>query len=201
MPLRDLLLTLILIPLVPLCMVRPWIGILGWLWVAYFVPHGLSWGFARSLPMAMLIGGATLIGFLFTRDRKPLPRTWGLFFLFAFIVHFTLTTVFAHNPGLAWAKWEWVVKGLLMPLVAMTLFQDRVRLRYLYLVTALSLSIYGVRGSLGVLRTGGGGGIVLGPDLSFFADNNTVGLALCMILPIVLYLSREEPRGWLKFVL
>ena len=40
----------------------------------------------------------------------------------------------------------------------------------------------------------------MGPDLSFFADNNELGLALCMILPILLYLSREEPRPWLKLV-
>jgi probable O-glycosylation ligase (exosortase A-associated) len=34
--------------------------------------------------------------------------------------------------------------------------------------------------------------------MSFFSDNNTLGLALCMILPMLLYLSREEPRRWLK---
>jgi putative inorganic carbon (HCO3(-)) transporter len=198
---RDVLLVLILIPLVPLCLFRPWIGILGWLWVAYFVPHGLVWGFAGSIPIAALVGGATLTGLLFTRDRKALPRTWGLFFLFAFVVHFTVTTLFSHNPDLAWGKWEWVVKSLLMAVVTITLFQDRVRLRYLYLVTALSLSFYGVRGSLWVLRTGGAGGWVFGPERSFFEDNNTLGLALCMILPILLYLSREEPRPWLKFVL
>jgi probable O-glycosylation ligase (exosortase A-associated) len=40
----------------------------------------------------------------------------------------------------------------------------------------------------------------MGPEMSFFSDNNELGLALCMILPILLYLSREEPRPWLKFV-
>jgi len=37
--------------------------------------------------------------------------------------------------------------------------------------------------------------------MSFFADNNTLGLALCMILPLLLYLSREEPRRWLKNIM
>ena len=43
-----------------------------------------------------------------------------------------------------------------------------------------------------------GGERVYGPELSFFWDNNTLGMALCMVLPILLYLSREEPRVWLK---
>src|SRR3990172_4940999 len=197
---RDILLTLILIPLVPACLFRPWIGILGWLWVAYFSPHGQTWGFGRSIPIALLIGGATLVGLLFTRDRKPLSRAPGVYLLFAFAVDFTFTTILSLNPNLAWGKWQWVTKGLLMTFVAMTLFQDRVRLRYMYMVTALSLGFFGVRGFFWVLRTGGGGGWVMGPDLSFFSDNNELGLALCMILPILLYLSREEPRPWLKLL-
>jgi probable O-glycosylation ligase (exosortase A-associated) len=196
---RDILLVLILIPLVPACFFRPWIGILGWLWVAYFSPHGMTWGFGRSIPVAMLIGGATLVGLLFTpAERKPLPRAPAVYLLFAFILDYTFTTILALNPDLAWGKWEWVTKSLLMCFVAMTLFQDRVRLRYMYMVTALSLGFFGVRGFFWVVRTGGGGGWVMGPDLSFFSDNNELGLALCMILPVLIYLSREEPRPWLK---
>jgi probable O-glycosylation ligase (exosortase A-associated) len=87
-----------------------------------------------------------------------------------------------------------------MTFVTMTLFQDRVRLRWLYMVTALSLGFYGLKGGIWVFRTGGGER-VYGPDMSFFTDNNTVGLALCMILPMLLYLAREEPRRWLKRIM
>jgi putative inorganic carbon (HCO3(-)) transporter len=74
------------------------------------------------------------------------------------------------------------------------------------MVPALGLGFYGVKGALWVLRTGGGGGgeggaegqRVFGPDMSFFADANGIGPALCMVLPILLYLSREEERPWLK---
>ena len=79
----------------------------------------------------------------------------------------------------------------------MALFQDRERLRWLYVVTAVSLGLHGLKGGLWVLRTGGGER-VYGPERSFFWDNNTLGLALCMVLPILLYLSRDEPRVWLR---
>jgi putative inorganic carbon (HCO3(-)) transporter len=198
--LRDIVFLIVLIGLVPVSLIRPWVGILAWYWIAFMVPHGLTWGFGRTLPVAMLIGGATLVGWVFSKDRKPIPRTWTVFALLLLAAHFTLTTILAYNPQEAWGKWVWVSKVLLMTFVTMTLFQERARLRWLYMVTALGLGFYGLKGGLWVLRTGGGER-VFGPDMSFFADNNTLGLALCMILPMLLYLSREEPRPWLKKVL
>jgi putative inorganic carbon (HCO3(-)) transporter len=198
--LRDVALLIALIGLVPICAIRPWVGILTWFWIAFMVPHGLTWGFGRTLPLAMAVGGATLLGWLLTKDRKPIPWTLTVFALLLMAAHFTLTTTLAFNPQDAWGKWEWVSKALLMTFVTMSLFQDRTKLRWLYVVAALSLGFYGLKGGLWVLRTGGGER-VFGPDMSFFADNNTLGLALCMILPLLLYLSREEPRRWLKNIM
>ena len=195
--LRDVVLLFVLIGLVPFCLIRPWLGILAWYWIAFMVPHGLTWGFARTLPVAMVIGGATLVGWVCTKDRKPIPRTVTVIALLLLVTDFTLTTFLAYNPIDAWNKWESVSKILLMTFVTMTLFQERARLRWLYMVTALGLGFYGLKGGTWVFRTGGSER-VFGPDMSFFADNNTLGLALCMILPMLLYLSREEPRPWLK---
>jgi putative inorganic carbon (HCO3(-)) transporter len=197
MPLRDITLLIIWLGLIPISLVHPWIGILAWYWIAYFVPHGLVWGFARNLPVALAIGGATLVGFLFTRDKKPLPRSAITSFMVLFVVHIALTTILAHNRANAFGKWVWVNKVLLMTFVMMCLFQDRARLRWLYRVAALGLGFYGFKGGIWVLLTGGGE-LVLGPEQSFFADNNTLGLALCMNLPVLLYLSREETRPWLR---
>jgi len=198
--LRDVVFLLVWLGLIPVSLLRPWIGILAWYWIAFMAPHGLTWGFGRTLPVAIGIGGATLLGWAFTKERKPIPRTWTVIGLALLVADFTLTTVLAHNPSDAWGKWEWVTKILLMTLVTMTLFQDRERLRWLYMLTALSLGFYGLKGGVWVLRTGGGER-VYGPDMSFFGDNNTLGLALCMILPMLLYLSREESRLWLKNIL
>ena len=196
-PIRDILLLLTLIPLVPVSFLRPWIGMVAWFWVAYFVPHSFTWGFARDLPIAMLVGGATLAGFLFTKDRASLPRSTNVALLFLFAVHVTISTFLAHDPETAWGKWDWVIKSLLMTFVTMSLFQDRRRLHWLLVVVAASFGLHGLKGGLYVLRTGGGNR-VFGPERSFFGDNNTFGLALCMALPMLLYLSRQEERVWLK---
>ena len=197
---RDIVFLLILIGLVPVSFVRPWLGVLAWSWIAYMAPHALTWGFARFLPVAMLIGGATLLGFVATKDRQPFPRTLGTILMFALAADFTLTTALAYNPSMAAGKLDWVLKSMLMAFVTTALFQDRKRLRLLYLVIALSMGFYGVKGGLYVIRTGGTDR-VWGPGTTFFSDNNTLGLALCMVLPLLLYLSRDEPRSWLKWLL
>jgi putative inorganic carbon (HCO3(-)) transporter len=209
---RDILFVSVALGLVPVCLRSPCLGILAWYWTVYFVPQGLSWGFARSFPFAMVVGGATLLGFIVTKDRKPLPRNAATFFMLALTVQITLTTIVAYNPDAAWVIWSRVMKGLLMTFVTMSLFQDRARLRWLYMVPALGLGFYGVKGFLWILHTGGGGGYtdaagaasgggrVFGPDMASFSDANGIGPALCMILPLLLYLSREEERRWLKYI-
>lgn len=195
--LRDYVLLAVVGGLVPVSLLRPWVGVLGWFWIAYMVPHSFTWGFGRSLPLAVLVGGATLAGFLFTKDRRPLPRSSTVVLMILFFAHITLSSALAFNPQLAWTKWNWVSKILLMTLVTMCLFQERARLRYLYLVPALGLGFFGLKSALWVFRTGGATR-AFGPERSFFEDNNTFGLALAMVLPLLLCLSREEPRRWLK---
>jgi putative inorganic carbon (HCO3(-)) transporter len=194
---RDYVLLAILAGLVPAALTRPWVGILGWFWIAYMVPHSLTWGFGRNLPLAAMVGGATLVGFILTKDKKPLPRSGTLVFVVLFSVQVTLSSAMAYDSTLAWFKWNSVIKILLMTIVTLYLFQSRERLRYLYLVPTLGLGFYGFKTGLWALRSGGGE-MVWGPERSFFVDNNTFGLVLTMILPLLLGLSRDEPRPWLK---
>src|SRR5207248_8145731 len=59
---------------------------------------------------------------------------------------------------------------------------------------------YGLKGAVFVATTGGGGQ-VKGPEGSFLEGNTFIGLALNMVLPLLLYLGRDEKRKWLKYLL
>src|SRR3990172_4012745 len=141
MPIRDILIAVTVLAFIPVSFFRPWIGVLVWSWIAYMAPHKLAWGFAQSLPVAMMIGGATIVGFIFAKDRKPLPRVLGVWVLIALAIHFTITTWLAINPSAAWGKWDWVLKSLLITFVTMWLFQERSRLRALFMVIALAMAL------------------------------------------------------------
>src|SRR5256885_2201693 len=98
MPIRDVVLTLALVGLLPACLVRPWIGVLGWCWLGFMNPHKLSWGFAAHMPFAMMVATATLVGFMFTKDRKPFVWNTATLALLGLWVWFTVTSVYALYP-------------------------------------------------------------------------------------------------------
>src|SRR5262249_3486965 len=102
MPLRDILLMLVLAGLIPPALVRPWIGMLGWYWIGMMNPHLLTWGFARQLPVAMLVAIPTLIGLLLTRERKSIAWNRVMILVALMFAHFTFTSFFAWSPSQAW---------------------------------------------------------------------------------------------------
>ena len=197
MPFRDIFLTMAILALLPVCIARPWIGVLAWSWISYMNPHRLTWGFAYEMPFGVLVAGCTLVGFLFAGERKPFVWARESVLLLALWAWFTFTTLYAMYPESAWEKWESVSKILLMALIAIPLFQDQQRLRKLVLVVAASLGFYGVKGGLFALVTGGEW-MVVGPPGSFFEANTEMALALNMSLPFSFFLSKDEPRRWVR---
>ena len=148
MPIRDVLVTAAILGSLPFCFVRPWIGVLMWIWFGVIGPHTLVWGFAYSYPFAQLIAIATLAGIPFTPDSKSLPRSRETYILLALSAVFTVTTAFSMYPDEAWDQWTKVAKMLLFTFLGMVFLQDRGRLRYLAVVLALSLGFFGVAGNL-----------------------------------------------------
>jgi len=200
MPIRDVALTLIFLAAIPVAFVSPWIGMLFWTWLGLMNPHRKTWGFAYSMPFAQMVAIPTLIGLVFTHDRRPLPRTRELYLLIALWVVFLLSTLGAFYPDDAWPQLEKVSKILLMTFVGLMLLQDEKKLRAFIWVIALSIGFYGLKGGIWALATGGNER-VLGPPDSFIEGNTEIGLALNMILPLLVFLRRQDSRLWLRHLL
>ena len=200
MPIRDILLTVVIFGSLPICLLRPWVGILVWSWIGYMNPHRLTWGFARNIPFAFMVAIAVMVGFIFTKDRYSLPRTREVFLLLLLWATFFLSTLFAVYPQDAWEQLNKVSKILLMTFMTLLLLQDTKKVSMLLWVIALSIGFFGLKGGIwGVLT--GGQDMVLGPADSFIAGNTEIGLALNMVLPILLFLRRETSRPWVRHVL
>lgn len=199
MGLRDIVILAILVALVPASLIRPWIGVLAWSWLSYMNPHKLSWTLA-SLPVAMAIGGATIFGLFFAKDRRSIPWTRGMITIAIFMVYFTITTIFAWYPEEAYEEWNRDEKVFLFTFITAMMIYGRYRIRALCLVIVGSLGFYGVKGGIFTIVTGGHNR-VLGPPESFFGDNNEMGLVLLMILPLALFMAREESDKWIRLAL
>ena len=64
----------------------------------------------------------------------------------------------------------------------------------------LSLGFFALKGAAFTLLTGGVHRLA-GPPGSFIADNNSFGLALLMVVPLVRYLQLTSQRRWVRFAL
>jgi len=196
-----ILLTILIVAALPVCVLRPWIGVLVFAWIGLMNPHRLVGGFAYTMPYAKMVAIATLAGLLVTKERYSLPRTREVYLIAALWVTFVSSTVFvALQPEAAWEKLAEVSKILLMTGVTIVLFQDRHKLDVLLLVIALSIGYFGVTGGVWSLYTGFADRLY-GPPASALGDNNDLGFALTLILPILVLLRRQFANAWIRRVL
>ena len=201
---RDVLVIGIILASVPICFLRPYFGILMWVWVAYFNPHRFCWGFAYNFPVSITIAVPTLLGIPFSRkmNGRPFVRETVLLLLFWAWVTITFLNakhvpIFADHIDDAQAKLISVSKVFLMTIVIILLVNSKKKLDYLLIVTALSFGALAIKGTVFGVRTSGDFR-VWGPPDSFVYDNNDLGLALNMTLPIMFYMAREAESRWLR---
>ena len=198
MSIRDIGLTVLIFGLLPYCLTRPWIGILTWNWIGLMNPHRLTWGFAYHFPFAQLVALSTLAGLVFfSKDRKPVPWCLPLALVLVMFLYFAGTSFFAWMPDQAWYRWKEFSKVILMTFVSTMLISGRDRVKLLFVVVALSVGFYGIKGGIWTILHGGAHQ-VHGPAQSFLSENTFIGLGLCMVLPLIAALAKEEKNLWLR---
>ena len=190
---RDIALALFIFGMLPVILMRPYIGLLVWSWIGYMNPHRLCYGFAVSFPWVQMVAIVTLAGFFFSKESKRIPSSTISVLLLMFLLWTGLTTFFAAVPDSAWAAWLEFAKVLVMVFVTLALVNNRERIHWLVWVIVVSLGFYGVKGGVFTLLRGGVNH-VFGPPASFIADNNALALALCMTLPFMRYLQLHSSR-------
>lgn len=201
MSLRDLLVAGIVFASIPICLFRPWIGILVWSWISYMAPHRLTWGIAYNMPVAFITSLATIGGMVLTREPISVPRSRSITLLLMLWIVFLLSTFLGPlYPVDALDQFIKVSKILLATFLTILLCQRRERVRALLWVIAMSIGFFGAKGGVwGILTRGQS--TLFGPPGTFIAGNNELGLALNMNLPILAYLRQEETNPWLKRLL
>lgn len=194
---RDLVILASILGLVPFILRYAWIGVLGWYWIGLMNPHLYSWRSA-SFPVAMVIGGSTLLSLLYTKDRRGLAFSMPIAMLAVLLAFFTMKTPFAWEQPEAWWQWDKVFKIYLMTFVSTMLIFGEKRIRWLVLTIIVSLGFYGVKGGLFTLATGGQYRVEA-PEGSFIGGNTQLGLALVMLLPLYLAHSQVTSSKWMRW--
>lgn len=194
---RDYAVTAFIFAILPVCVMRPWLGILAWYWFGLMNPHRLTWDFAYDMPFGVLIGGATLVGLLLSKDRRPIPWNPVLVLFPVLMVYFTVTSFFAWAPAAAWVQWDKVMKVIFMTLIASKLIYGHDRIRAIMLTVVVSLGFYGVKDGINMILAGGTR-TIQGVPGSFLDGNTFMGLGYLMVLPLTVIMARDEKRAWVR---
>lgn len=195
---RDILITAIVCGLIPFILKNPRIGAYAWAWLAMMIPHRLSFGFARNLPFSLTVGIVTLVGFLFSKEKKPFPFSAITAVYLSLLGWMTVTSFFAIDTQEAiWARWGDIMKIHLFLMLTLMLLRGREQIERLIWVITLSLGFYGLKGGIFTVMTGGGGR-VWGPAGGVIAGNNALGVALVMLVPFMYYLFQISTRRYIR---
>lgn len=199
--LRSLALMMAMLPMLPLALARPFVGVLLQAWISFMDPQHLIYGFAADLPWAQISFAATIIGCFVAREPKRLRLDASGWLIVLFMICISLTCLTALAPeAMVEVKWEAVMKMYLFVLIAGILLTDRSRIHALLWAMVISLGFYGVRGGLFTIMTGGSNR-VYGPPDSMISDNNHIAVALLVTLPLMNFLRLQSPHRSVRIAL
>lgn len=197
---RDLILLAALLGVFPLILRAPAIGVLTWIWVALMSPQREVYGFLSNFELNFYIAALTAIAWIISKERKIAPMNMVTVVVIVFGIWVSITTYNALNREFSYPLWDRTMKTFILALAVMTIANNKARIQAVVWVTVLSLAFFGVKGGGFVLLTGGSHH-VFGPENTMIADNNALGLALVMTLPLINYLRETSQKAWIRLCL
>lgn len=175
----------------------PFAGMLIWVLLSIMNPHQETYSFAQNIQWNLIVAVVTIASWLVSRERKLPPDGFTTTAILVLLAWTTLNTFFAFDPAWSWVYWNRAWKTVAMGVLAGILTTNRVRFQALIWMVALSLGYYGIKGGIFTLMTGGTNR-VFGPPDSMLGDNNQLGLALVMVLPLLHFLRVHSASRWIR---
>jgi putative inorganic carbon (HCO3(-)) transporter len=173
-------------------------GLLAYVGYAVLNPQSYTWFYSRDFPHSKLLAVSMILGYLASSETRRFPRQRESLLMLVMWGMFGVSTLFALSPERAWVEFMNASKILLMFFFTTALICTDDRIRSLVKIIALGLGLYGVKIGIFVLSTGGQSAIT-GPANTYLAANNSIGMALAMNVPLLFYISKTEPRKWLRW--
>lgn len=188
---RDLLLLAALVFIAGLTTRSTIVGIMAWMWVSLLSPQREVYGFLADAQLNVYIAVFTLMCWAASRERKIFPFNGVTAALVVFGLYTALSTAFALAPEHSTPLFVRTLKTMILALGVVTLANTPARIQATIWALVLSVGYYGVRGGGFTLLTAGRNK-VFGPENTMITDNNLLGLALVVLLPLFGYLRQTS---------
>ena len=201
----DLAITAFTLGFLLLGLRRPFLWVLGYLYIDILTPQKISWSLLAALPISLIAFLLAFGGWLALDDKKDTRFTLRQGLILLLLVYCGITTTMADFPIEAAQKWSWVWKALLFSIFLP--FTLRTRLRFEAVVTVIVLSVGAILISGGIKTAAGGGGY---GQLETFVTSNTgiyegsiLSTIAIAVIPLIWWVARFTtlfPRGRLVTV-
>jgi putative inorganic carbon (hco3(-)) transporter len=203
---RDFIVMVGFLGLLPLCVLRPSVGMMVWTWFAIMNPHREAFGFAQTFNFNIIIVVATVLGCLFSPDvkkRYPLSLTSALLVFWSGWT--VVTSSYSFIPTVSWEFFYFIpLKVFIYAMMLFIVIDRESRVIALTWMFCLSLGYYGSRIGLvsileGFKNLGTAGNF--GPVGTMIEDRNHLSLAIIMILPLIHFLRLYTAHKTIKKML
>jgi len=192
---KALILLGIMVVAVPLAFLSPYMGVLTYIWMAITRPH--EWAYVQSAQYSMMVGAATLLGYLvFDLVKRP-PKLGANILMLLVWLQALMGTYLGYNVANAEIKFIEFTKIVAIGLLISALVDNEQRVRWLLAMLVISVAMVTFKDFVGsiihlgnVKLTGPGGS---------FEDNNDYALLLVMTTPIAYYFAKSETIKLLRW--
>lgn len=166
----------------------PFAAVLMWGWFTLATPQQAAY-YADQIPLNLIIAGATFIALFLhgelTRPR-PTPLSW---LLLLFTAWLGVSQIFSLIPEFSAPIFDRFLKILIFIIICTLVVNSRLRFHALLWLLVLTMGFFGAKGGAYTLLTLGKN-IYFGLDETILYDNNHMGIALAVSLPLMRYLQR-----------
>jgi probable O-glycosylation ligase (exosortase A-associated) len=190
---RDLGFVVFLLALLGLGVRRPYLFVLGYVYIDNVAPQRLSYFLLNSLPISLIMVVLAVVTWALFDDKRDVrvaPRQ-GLMLLL--LIYCGLTTTQADFPEAAFEKWSWVWKALAFAIFLPLTLRTKLRIEALVLFMILSAASIIIVGGIKTLASGGGYGALnlMIANNSGLYEGSIISCVAIAIIPIILYLRKN----------
>jgi len=181
---------------------QPFYCILAYLWLSFLVPQAFVWHQFAQLPFPAAALGIGILLYPFM-DTRPFPRVTPVFALsILMVIWITFTTSRAVLPDVAWLKWSWAWKSILLAPVMACFLRTRKQIEagIIVLFTALLAHMLaaGLKTALGQVHYGSLATLIR--SNSWLGESSTLAMTIIMMFPLAYYiLHRSLASGSIPF--
>jgi putative inorganic carbon (HCO3(-)) transporter len=193
---RDMVVLFALLFTMPMIFRRPFVGVILWAWISFLGPEDYLYGFLVGVPLIKIIAAVTIPCVLLSRERKH-------FYVDGFTVTASLFAILGilsciYSEMAVVDPWEIcgrVLKVLVFCFMMQMLVRNQMRIHAILIAVCVGLGFHGVLEALKFLASAGNHRVI-GP--ASIGDNNSLALAIDMMIPILIYLARHSVQHWAK---